>query len=367
MDALTGGREGLIEAQRYPDDFDGIIAGAPALNFQVQNGIYHAWQARSNTGPDGKPILVASRLALLHRAVVAQCDALDGQKDGLISDPLACRFDPQVLQCTGSVKADCLSAAEVEAVRRLYDGPRDAKTGERLTLGGPMPGSELNWAGVFVPANPDQPIFSKIIALEALRNLVFEKPPGDNFTLQDMRFDLATFDKLRPRHPLFDATNPDLSEFARKGGKLILWHGWADPHISPLNTITYHDALQLRMGGEHAASFERLYLLPGVSHCGGGEGPSALDLLTPMMQWVEHGVAPATITVKRVAQQTAGEFGQPASGSSSPPPGARPVPPPPAGPDHLKVAPYATPGNSRITLPEWAGADFFNPYRPAAY
>ena len=153
-----GGREALIEAQRYPGDFDGIVAGAPVMNFQVQNSLYHAWQARSNTGADGKAILAASRLPLLHQAVLDQCDGLDGQVDGVIVDPRACRFDPGALLCrsgASEVAAGCLTAAEVEAVRRLYEGPRDAATGKRLTIGGPQPGSELAWAGVFVPRAAD--------------------------------------------------------------------------------------------------------------------------------------------------------------------------------------------------------------------
>ena len=162
-----GGREALVEAQRYPGDFDGIVAGAPAMNFQVQNSLYHAWQARSNTGTDGKAVLAASRLPLLHQAVLDRCDRLDGQVDGVILDPRACRFDPGVLLCRSNRPEDaasCLTAAEVEAVRRLYDGPRDAATSERLTIGGPQPGSELAWAGVFVPREAGQPTAPKKIA-----------------------------------------------------------------------------------------------------------------------------------------------------------------------------------------------------------
>ncbi|PBP66739.1 tannase/feruloyl esterase family alpha/beta hydrolase, partial [Pseudomonas syringae] len=134
-----GGREALIEAQRYPDDFDGIIAGAPALNFQVQKTLYHGWMARSNRGADGKPILLASRLPLLHKAVLEQCDLLDGQIDGLVADPRICHFDPAALQCKASADpATCLSAEEVATVRRFYEGPKDAVSGERLTLGGPQ-------------------------------------------------------------------------------------------------------------------------------------------------------------------------------------------------------------------------------------
>ncbi|MCF5707092.1 tannase/feruloyl esterase family alpha/beta hydrolase [Pseudomonas syringae] len=314
-----GGREALIEAQRYPDDFDGIVAGAAALNFQTQNALYHAWLARSNSGPDGKPIVIASRLPILHKAVLAQCDVLDGQIDGLIADPRICRFDASTVQC--SVSADtskCLTAKEVEAVRRFYDGPKDPVSGERLIVGGPQPGSELAWAGVFVPVSADQPIFSEKIALESLRNLVFERNPGADFKLADLHFDKATFERLRPMHALYDATNPDLTAFASRGGKLILWHGWADPHISPLNTLAYHEAVEARMGKARTESFERLYLLPGVYHCGSGKGPSLIDLLTPVMSWVEKGQAPGAIVALQNRPNKRGSVGAPTASGAKP-------------------------------------------------
>jgi hypothetical protein len=359
-----GGREALVEAQRHPEDFDGIVAGAPAMNFQVQNSLYHAWQARSNTGADGGAILSASRLPLLHRGVLDQCDGLDGQQDGVIVDPRACRFDPGALLCRSDPPegaADCLTAAEVEAARRLYDGPRDAATGERLTIGGPQPGSELAWAGVFVPRAADQPIFSAKIALDALRNLVFESNPSAGFSLNDVRFDRATFDRLRPLHPLYDATDPDLSAFAAKGGKLILWHGWADPHISPINTIAYHEAVERSIGKQRTQTFERLYLLPGVYHCSGGEGPSLVDLLTPVIDWVERGVAPDTVIAR---SPRLGQVDAAAAVERS-----RPVYPYPSvaryrgkgDPNEASSYVRAAPLVSAET-PAWAGSDFYRPF-----
>jgi hypothetical protein len=146
-----------MEAQRFPGDFDGIAAGAPAMLFTVQNSFYHAWQAASNTGPDGKAVLIASRLPILHAAALASCDQVDGIKDGQIDDPRLCRFDPVVAQCKPGQATDaCLTAAEVETARRLYAGPRDA-SGKAFTLGGPQVGSELAWKGVFVPRTADEP------------------------------------------------------------------------------------------------------------------------------------------------------------------------------------------------------------------
>ncbi|MGB8602715.1 MAG: tannase/feruloyl esterase family alpha/beta hydrolase [Rhizomicrobium sp.] len=399
-----GGREALVEAQRYPRDFNGIIAGAATLNFQVQNSLHHGWLAVSNTRADGKPIITAARLPLIHNAVLAQCDALDGVKDGLISDPRLCHFDPIILQCKNAGSkgdASCLSEEDVAAVRKFYQGPRDPKTGERLTIAEEMPGSELAWAGVFVPFGEDQPIFSKQIALDALRNLIFVTNPPDSYTLADLHFDKATFEALRAHHPLFDATNPDLSAFAAAGGKLIIWHGWADPHISPFNSIAYHEAVLRQMGEGKTASFERLYLLPGMHHCGGGEGPNQIDLLTPMMAWVEGHTAPQEIIARQYPNDgKQNSFGQPPRGKELPAGdknGARKGPPPEMrkmmesmaamavkldAPRSRPVYPYpavavydghgdpnkaesfhaGAPWVSEKT-PVWAGSDFFAPYQ----
>ena len=377
-----GGREALMEAQRFPADFNGIIAGAAAMNFQVQNSFYHGWQAVSNTGPDGKAILTAPRLPILHKAALAQC----GADDGVVVDPLACKFDVAKAQCAPGAAdggPNCLSIAETEAARRLYDGPHDGATGQRLTVGGPLPGSELNWAGVFVPGAPDQPIFSTMIALDALQNLTFETPPPDGYSLKDLKFDKATFGLLRPRHPLIDATNPDLSAFAKAGGKLIIWHGLADQHISPLNSVAYHRAVRSTMGEAEAQAFERLYLLPGVAHCGRGDGPSSIDLLTPMLDWVENGQAPDAIVAHlEPAKAKAVAFGAPTNDAG--PPGAPPslntkptrprvVFPYPAVAQYDGKSDPALAGSylretpkAALDLSGWAGADFYKPYAPRA-
>lgn len=367
-----GGREALIEAQRYPSDFNGIIAGAAALNFQVQNGFYHAWMARANTGADGKAILLASRLPLIHKAVLSQCDELDGQKDGLIANPLACHFDPKSLSCGPSQSGDsCLSTAEVETVRRFYQGPRDAATGQALVQGSVQPGSELAWAGVFVPSTAAEPIFSAQIAQQALSNVVYEHNPPAGFSLADLKFDGAEFDRLRDMHPLYDATNPDLSAFAAAGGKLIIWHGWADPHISPLNSLAYHKAVQAKLGKARSETFERLYLLPGVHHCGGGEGPSGIDLLTPMLNWVEGGLAPGEIQVTAAQIDPASRgFGAPMgppSGKTGESASAKPlpmaIPPKEATAAHVDSSQRSRmikPWSGNVLLPNWLGSDFYN-------
>lgn len=147
-----GGREALMEAQRFPDDFDGIVSGAPAMLFQVQNTLHHGWLAAANTGADGKGILTSARLPMLHKAVLEACDAQDGLADGLIAQPALCKFDPATMTCAAGAAdtSSCLATAEAEAARKIYAGPRDAATGAALTAGQPLYGSELQWQGVFV-------------------------------------------------------------------------------------------------------------------------------------------------------------------------------------------------------------------------
>jgi len=295
-----GGREGLAEAQRYPTEFNGIIAGAPAMNFQVQKAIYHGWQAQSNTDANGNAIITSRQLPLIHQAVLAQCDARDGQVDGLLADPQNCHFDPSVLSCNkitedSEAGQNCLTDAQIGALRKIYDGPRDVKTGQRLAVGGPMPGSELAWSGIFVPKKAGDLNYSQGVALSTLKYLNYEKNPPSTYSLKEMTFTQQTLTDLEKLHPLYDATNSDLRAFYAAGGKLILWHGWADPSISPLNTLAYHQAMAQSMGLETRQKFERLYMMPAVYHCSLGEGPSLVDFLTPMLNWVEQGVAPDSL------------------------------------------------------------------------
>ncbi len=313
-----GGREALVEAERYPNDFNGIAAGAPAMNFQVQNSFYHAWQFRSNTGPDGKHILLAGKLPVLHRAAVAACDALDGLKDGLISDPRACHFDPVVAQCAAGATDthDCLTSAEVAAARKLYAGPTD-EAGHHFTVGGPQPGSELSWAGVFVPNTVDGPIMSQMAASGSSQYLIFPEVSPAEGDIGQFAFTRAHFARLASLHPLYDATDPDLASFQKGGGKLILWHGWSDPHISPLNTIAFYHAVGQHLGAQTTESFARLFLFPGMYHCDGGDGFSQFNVLTPLMAWVEAGAAPEKIIAAQVQEQ--GHMGPPVPGNGSAP------------------------------------------------
>jgi hypothetical protein len=298
-----GGHQGLTEAQRYPADFDGIVAGAPASIFTALNVWYQGWNTRVNTDADGKAILTAAKLPALRAAVLANCDGKDGLVDGQIDDPRACTFDPASIRCAGADSASCLTAAQVETVRKLYDGPRDDR-GRRLYPGGQAMGSESAWVPWVVPAPPNTAINTTIdhgIAANTLKYLAF-RAPRPTMTVADLRFDAATFRTVSEQAGIYDATNPDLSAFRARGGKLLLWHGWADPAISPQGTVAYYDAVTDRMGGRRATEqFARLFMLPGVNHCGGGQAPNTIDALTPVLNWVEQGTPPD----KLVATQTA--------------------------------------------------------------
>jgi len=321
-----GGREALMEAERYPGDFNGITAGAPAMNFTTQNTFYHGWHARVNTGADGKPILTADKLPLLHKAVLDQCDAADGLKDDLISDPLACNFDTAVVECKpGQNPASCLTPAEAKVARELYAGAHSAH-GDKLVINGLLPGSELAWAGVVVPNKGQDRAMGSMISTGTLKYLAYEKNPPAGYTLADLKFDSETFAATTKLHSIYDATDPDLTPFASAGGKLILWHGLADPHISPVNTIAYYTAMQELLGKPAVDKFARLYLFPGGYHCGGGEGPFNVDLMSAIMAWVESGHAPYALIASHAQER---EFAMPPAGV--PLPGRPPTGAPPAG------------------------------------
>jgi feruloyl esterase len=363
-----GGREGLMAAQRYPNDYNGIIAGAPAAHFQLQNSVFHGWSVVSNstTGDsNGNSILYPDKVAVLHKAVLAACA---DTPDGLISDPRSCNFDPASIACPAGAQdtSKCLTQAEVVAAGRIYGGPVDSKTGTPMQIGRPLPGSEGNWVGVEVPTSGSSSapvpvkagVFSNIIVSGAY-NLIFTGTPAmpniDTFGYTDSGF-YSTY--LAENHALNDATNPDLSAFKKAGGKLILWHGWADQHISPMYTIQYYEAMQNQMGQNTVDEFARLYLVPGVGHCGGGEGDDSIDLVSKITGWVEQGTAPASVMTYKVdsaGNQTA----------------SRPVYPYPA------VAQYSGSGdwhdganyvsaNPRynVRTPSWPGSIFYTPYTP---
>ena len=305
-----GGREALMEAQRYPTDFDGISAGAPAMLFTVQNSFWHAWTAAANHTPEGQPILYTDKLAVLHDAVIAHCDMIDGNKDGLLSDPRACHVEPSWVVCKEST-ADtdhCLTQAEWKAAEKIYQGPTDTN-GYHFLPGGAQPGSELQWD--FIPRRPNPqsgpagPNFASSM-LKNMSNVVYRNPTDSDSNADHFPFTTEQLSRVSQLHNLLDATNTDLSGFHAAGGKLLMWHGWSDTSIAPMISIAYYQALQQQLGTTTTDQFVRLFMLPGVGHCGGGDGFAQFDTLTSLMAWVEQGQAPTVITAEKIADRRMG-------------------------------------------------------------
>lgn len=283
----SGGHQALSEAQRYPDDYDGIVAGDPANNRIRQTfGFLHSWVATH--GADGKPILTQAKLALLTRAAVDACDSLDGLKDGIIDDPRRCHFDPAKLQCRSGDEAGCLTAPQVDAAKKMYEGLKNPRTGEPIYTGWPR-GSEgfgdnaiQSWRQYITdPAEPMRVGF--------FRYFLFHDPNWDYRTV-DYDRDLAFAEQ---RLPFMAAVEKDLTPFKRRGGKLLMYTGWADPVVPPQDTVAYYDAVVKTMGGlDKTREFYRFFLAPGMGHCSGGPGPNQFDAIGALEQWVEKGIAP---------------------------------------------------------------------------
>jgi feruloyl esterase len=279
----TGGRQGLMEAQRYPSDYDGILAGAPAINISV----FHTGQvwAAQHTLVDPESYITPEQYAAINRWVLDNWDARDGAPDGVIEDPRRVVMDFPAVQTTAG-----LTDRQIETLRALYGGPVNAEGAS--VYPGLMPGGETQWAPVAGGPNPF-PIGPLIYG-----QMVFEEPDWDWRTFNYDADLEAAVAKLRD---VMDAIDPDLSSFKQRGGKLILFHGWSDFGISPEYTRRYYESVMDRLGGRAAAEeFARLFLLPGVGHCRGGTGADRFDALHPLVDWVERGVAPDHIVASRV-------------------------------------------------------------------
>jgi feruloyl esterase len=280
----TGGRQALKEAQMFPDDFDGIIAGAPG-NRTAQP----MWVAL-NALKDPASRIPPAKFPMIHQAALAACDAGDGLKDGLISDPESCKFDPIVLLCKEGDRPDCLTAPQVDAAHAIYTAPHDPETGDPLF--GPLaPSSELGWA-VMAGTDPYGP------TLDQLKYVVFADPNWDWRTYNVVR-DNDRYE--RPEYLIMNATDPDLGKFVQHGGKLLIYHGWSDQNVSPYNTVQYFKAVRETLGSSKTDTSVRLFMVPGMGHCGGGEGPNTFDKIGPLDRWVEEGVAPDSIVATHSA------------------------------------------------------------------
>jgi len=282
----TGGRQGMMEAQRYPEDFDAIIAGAPVYNMVHLNVSQVGLQVEMLKNPER--LVPAEKKTMFANAVVAACDERDGVKDGIVNNPRACTFDPAVLACKEGDRADCLTGAQVESARSVWTAVK-TKSGE-LVYPGRSPGFESGWR-VPVPGTPLNPLFTDMPRFIGRQDANWDP----------MTFDLEKDLALALKNAGFvEANDANLAKFKARGGKLLLYHGWADPGPAPENTINYYDAVNKKLGGKQD-DWMRLFLMPGVGHCGGGVGPDQADFLGALEQWREKGVAPSQINASRPA------------------------------------------------------------------
>jgi feruloyl esterase len=285
----TGGRQGLMEAQRFPDDYDGIVAGAPA-NYWTRMPAGNLFMAAATLKDDASR-LPLEKLTALNKSAIATCDARDGVTDGLIENPKACAFDPAALQCSSSGTEGCLTSAQVSAARKIYGSAVNPRTKEEI-FPGMAPGSELTWGAL---AGGPQPF---TIATEFYKYFVFSNPAWDWKTM-DFDKDIAAGEEKVGN--VLDAVNPDLRAFKSRGGKLIMYHGWNDQLISPFNTINYYTNVAKRMGASDTDDFLRLFMAPGMQHCAGGVGPNTFDALSALERWVEQSQKPSEIVATHAA------------------------------------------------------------------
>jgi feruloyl esterase len=279
----AGGKQALKEAQKFPDDFDGIIAGAPGNNW-TGRAIFTMWVAQA-MHKDEAGYIPPEKYPLIHQAVLEACDSLDGVKDGLIEDPTRCHFDPKALECRSGDSAACLTAAQVEGAKKIYSGAINPRTKQQL-FPGLEPGSELDWNVIAGP----RPF---AIGNDFFKYVVFKDPAWDFRTL-NFDTDAALAEKID--HGLINAMDPNLKPFFSHGGKLIQYHGWSDWQISPLNSVHYYESvLEAAGGASKVGDSYRLFMVPGMGHCGGGEGPNRFDMVGALEQWTEQHQPPAKI------------------------------------------------------------------------
>jgi feruloyl esterase len=281
----TGGRQGLKEAQMFPNDYDGIIAGAPANRTAISLWIAHA------VLKDPASYIPPAKYPVIHQAALAACDAADGLKDGLIDDPARCHFDPAVLRCKGAEEPSCLTDAQVAAAKKIYSPAINPRTGAEL-FSSLVPGTELGWGVQALGPEPSANIYDQY------RYVVFKDA---NWDWKTFDFDKDMVRGERPENLVMNATDPNMKAFFAHGGKLLLYHGWSDSSVPTLNTIKYYNSVVKSLGGaDEAADRIRLFLAPGMGHCGGGEGPSVFDKVHPLERWVEQGLVPDALLASHV-------------------------------------------------------------------
>jgi feruloyl esterase len=283
----AGGREGLKEAQMFPADYDGIVAGDPIADF-VGRSLGGVWMAQA-VHHDDTSLLSPEKHSVLHQAVLNACDAADGVKDGVIENPMLCNFDPAAIICKAGNSSGCLSAPEVEAAREIYSGVVNSATKE-VVFPGLMPGSELGW-GTQAGARPFN------AATDYFKYIVFKNPEWDYKTL-NFTGDIALAQKAD--HDTINATNPDLKAYFQRGGKILQYHGWSDQQMSAATSPKYYSSVRDTVGDRALVEKSyRLFMVPGMGHCGGGEGIDTFDKVGTLQQWLNSGKPPDKIIASR--------------------------------------------------------------------
>jgi feruloyl esterase len=279
----AGGRQAMKAAQRFPADFDGIIAGAPGLDWtgRAAQAVRIAKHLEQNESARlGQP-----QRQLLHDAVLASCDLLDGVKDGVLENPKRCTFDPGVLECKGSDQTSCLTPPQVETARMIYSAAVNPQT--KRAISGLERGSELGWTDLGWTAS------ARATGLDQFRFLVFADPA---WTIQRFNFASDIVRAEETDNDTINALDPNLAPFISRGGKLIQYHGWSDPQIAPAGTTQYYERVVQALGGRDAVhAGYRLFMAPGMGHCSGGEGPNSFDMIAALERWVEERVAPSHV------------------------------------------------------------------------
>jgi len=283
-----GGRQGLAEAQRYPEDFDGIIAGASALGQMRMHAARTALNLEANKSPEG--VIPRTKYDMIHNAVLIACDGLDGVKDGVIENPTKCNFDFSSLLCKDADSTDCLTKGQVESAKSMISPIRDPKSGKVLYEGHLVIGSELGWATLGGP----QPLN---LAISGMRNVVFNDPKWDYHTL-----DFANdFERAAKSDGGATETNdPHLKPFFDHGGKLLMYHGWSDPQVNPLNSVLYYNEVLETVGKDKSSNSIALFMIPGMNHCSGGPGTDTFDKMQVIENWVEKGNTPPRIVASHL-------------------------------------------------------------------
>jgi feruloyl esterase len=283
-----GGRQGVTEAARYPGDFDGIVAGASALNWMRLLVARMTINAMVHRNPDS--YITPDKYAMVHSAVLDACDALDGVKDGVIENPERCHFNPGVLECKGADGPGCLTTAQVETARALYAPITNPHGGATVRPALLQPGTELGWATL---AGPEPIPYS----IETYRYVVFKDPSWDWH-----RFNAATdIDlALKVDNNLLDYTDANLKPFFDHGGKLLLYHGWSDPQVTAMGSVNYFNDVVKKLGRDVAGKSIQLYMVPGMNHCQGGPGTDTFNKMEALEQWVAKGKAPDQIVASHL-------------------------------------------------------------------